>query len=121
MQRRYGPNPALAAAEAHTDLLESKAITGGGQRHLLNRAIVDRIPQNVRFVMLGEASHGTRDFYDQRAEITKLLILERGFNAVVAESDFPDAYRVNKYARGLTTTDKSAAESLGDYKASAHA
>jgi erythromycin esterase-like protein len=55
---------------------------------------------DARFVLLGEASHGTHDFYDQRAQITKRLILEKGFNAVAVEADWPDAYRVNRYVRG---------------------
>jgi erythromycin esterase-like protein len=52
------------------------------------------------FVLLGEASHGTHEFYETRAAITKRLILEKGFQAVAVEADWPDAYRVNQYARG---------------------
>ena len=51
-------------------------------------------------VLLGEASHGTHEFYRERAEITKRLILEKGFNAVAVEADWPDAYRVNRFVRG---------------------
>ena len=83
----------------------------------LSRAILDRIPHHARFVLIGEASHGTREFYQQRADISKLLIEERGFDAVLAESDFPDAYRVNKYVRGLSK-EQSANEALGDYTVS---
>ena len=50
--------------------------------------------------LLGEASHGTHEFYKERAEITKRLIKEKGFTAVAVEADWPDAYRVNRYARG---------------------
>jgi erythromycin esterase-like protein len=53
-----------------------------------------------RFVLLGEGSHGTHDFYHERAEITKRLITEKGFSAVAVEGDWPDAYRVNRYVRG---------------------
>jgi erythromycin esterase-like protein len=52
-----------------------------------------------QLVLLGEASHGTDDFYRARAEITKLLIIERGFSAVAVEADWPDAYRVNRYVQ----------------------
>ncbi len=45
----------------------------------------------ARFVLLGEASHGTHEFYKYRAEITKRLIEEKGFSAVAVEADFPDA------------------------------
>lgn len=53
-------------------------------------------------VLLGEASHGTHDFYRVRAELTKRLIRERGFVAVAVEGDWPDAYRVNRFVRGLS-------------------
>jgi erythromycin esterase-like protein len=52
------------------------------------------------FVLLGEASHGTHEFYSARAEITKRLIKEKGFQAVAVEADWPDAHRVNQYVRG---------------------
>ncbi len=55
---------------------------------------------DAQLVLLGEASHGTHDFYHQRAEITKRLITEKGFSAVAAEADWPDAYRVNRYVQG---------------------
>jgi erythromycin esterase-like protein len=56
---------------------------------------------DARFVLLGEATHGTQEFYRERAEITKRLVLEKGFNAVAVEGDWPDAYRVDRYVRGL--------------------
>ena len=55
---------------------------------------------DARFVLIGEASHGTRDFYHERAEITKRLIRDKGFTAVAVEADWPDAYRINRYVRG---------------------
>src|SRR5258706_15211842 len=55
----------------------------------------------ARYVLLGEASHGTHEFYSARAEITKRLIEEKGFNSVAVEADWPDAYRVNRYVRGV--------------------
>ena len=53
-----------------------------------------------RFVLIGEASHGTHEFYRERAVLTKRLIAEHGFSAVAVEADWPDAYRVNRYVRG---------------------
>ena len=53
-----------------------------------------------RLVLLGEASHGTHEFYRERARITKRLIEEKSFNAVAVEADWPDAYRVNRYVLG---------------------
>jgi|SRR5471032_2155895 len=66
---------------------------------------------NARFVLVGEASHGTHEFYRVRAEITKRLIGEKGFTAVAIEGDWPDAYRVNRHVRGQGT---DADEALGD-------
>ncbi|HEY9085842.1 MAG TPA: erythromycin esterase family protein [Candidatus Tyrphobacter sp.] len=65
-------------------------------------------------VLIGEASHGTHEFYRTRAEITKRLIAEHGFTAVCIEGDWPDAYRVNRYVRG-THDDGEAVESLGGF------
>ena len=56
----------------------------------------------ARFALLGEASHGTREFYRERAAITRRLIVEKGFTAVAVEADWPDAWRVNRYVRGLS-------------------
>jgi len=66
---------------------------------------------NARFVLLGAASHGTYEFYRERAEITKRLIQEKGFTAVAAEADWPGAYRVNRYVRG-EKSDTDAVEAL---------
>ncbi len=59
-------------------------------------ALLERVG-DARFVLLGEASHGTHEFYKKRAEITQRLITEKGFNAVAVEADWPDAYQVNRY------------------------
>jgi erythromycin esterase-like protein len=67
------------------------------------------------FCLLGEATHGTHEFYRDRAEITKRLIKEKGFNAVAVEADWPDAFRVNRYVRGLSD-DKNANEALAGFK-----
>jgi len=69
---------------------------------------------DASFVLIGEASHGTHQFYKNRAEITKRLIAEKGFTAVAVEADFPDAYRVNRYVR-CESKDRSAEEALSDF------
>jgi erythromycin esterase-like protein len=76
--------------------------------------LIDQIA-NARFVLIGEASHGTHEFYRERAQITKRLITEKGFSAIAAEADFPDAYRVNSYVR-LAGEDSSATEALDGFK-----
>jgi len=70
---------------------------------------------DARFVLLGEASHGTHEFYDQRAQITKRLIVEKGFTAVAVEADWPDAYRVNRYVQG-TSNDSDGEEALSGFR-----
>lgn len=70
---------------------------------------------DAQFVLLGEATHGTHEFYRARAEITKRLITERGFTAVAVEADWPDAYRVNRYVRGMGD-DATPEQALGGFK-----
>lgn len=69
----------------------------------------------ARIVLIGESSHGTHEFYRERARITKQLIERKGFNAVAVEADWPDAYRINRYVHGLGL-DHDAHESLRDFK-----
>ncbi len=66
-------------------------------------------------VLLGEASHGTHEFYRERARITRRLIEERGFQAVAVEADWPDAYRVNRYVHGAPE-DGDAEEALRGFR-----
>jgi len=70
---------------------------------------------NSRFALLGEASHGTHDFYHTRAQITQRLIEEKRFSAVAVEADWPDAYRVNRYVQGRGD-DAEAVEALGSFQ-----
>jgi erythromycin esterase-like protein len=76
--------------------------------------LIDRVGE-AHFVLIGEASHGTHEFYRIRAEITKRLILTRGFTAVAVEGDWPDAYRVNRYVRGFGA-DADASVALEGFK-----
>lgn len=70
---------------------------------------------DARYVLLGEATHGTHEFYKARAEISKRLIREKGFSFIAWEADWPDALRVNRYVRGLGP-DRDAVEALGDFE-----
>ena len=70
---------------------------------------------DAQVVLLGEATHGTHEFYRERALITQRLIVEKGFAAVAVEADWPDAYRVNRYVRGASL-DADAVEALGDFR-----
>jgi erythromycin esterase-like protein len=86
-------------------------VTGSSNDH---DALLD-IVGDRRLVLLGEASHGTHEFYRERARITQRLIDEKGFHAVAVEADWPDAYRVNRYVLGQSD-DQSAIEALADFK-----
>ena len=68
-----------------------------------------------RFVLIGEASHGTHEFYRERARLTRRLIDEHGFTAVAVEADWPDAYRVHRYVMGRSA-DADANEALADFR-----
>ncbi|MBD2103895.1 erythromycin esterase family protein [Leptolyngbya sp. FACHB-261] len=70
---------------------------------------------DARFVLIGDASHGTHEFYRERAQITKRLIQEKGFAAVAVEADWPDAYRVNRYVQGSSDAATSI-EALDGFK-----
>jgi erythromycin esterase-like protein len=77
-------------------------------------ALMDAVG-NARLVLLGEASHGTHEFYEERARITQRLIVEKGFHAVAVEADWPDAYRVNRFVRGKSE-DRDADIALSGFK-----
>ena len=100
------PPPLLAAIAAGAHLLQGAANDYDGLLDLIGDA---------RFVLLGEATHGTHEFYEQRALITQRLIAEKGFTAVAVEADWPDAYRVNRYVRA-EGDDRDAVGALGGFK-----
>jgi erythromycin esterase-like protein/adenine/guanine phosphoribosyltransferase-like PRPP-binding protein len=98
-------DPALAALR--------KAALPLGSAPSTYDALLQRIG-DAPLVLLGEASHGTDEFYRIRADITRRLILERGFNAIAIEGDWPDAYRVNRYVRG-DNEDRDATAALSGF------
>jgi erythromycin esterase-like protein len=67
-------------------------------------------------VLIGDASHGTHEFYKIRAEITKRLIMEKGFSVICCEADWSDMYRVNQYVKNTTTIDRNAEQALGNFQ-----
>jgi erythromycin esterase len=80
-------------------------------RPLQNEDDLDPLIERVgdaRYVLLGEASHGTSEFYTWRTQISKRLILEKGFSFIAVEGDWPDCYRVNRYVRGFDNSGESA-------------
>jgi erythromycin esterase-like protein len=88
--------------------------------HALTGAAADYDPLlaaigDSRFVLLGESTHGTREFYVERGRITERLVRERGALAVAIEGDWPDADRLSRYVRGIGS-DRTAAEALSDFE-----
>lgn len=102
-----------STAPGVTDLVHHAAIPLNGSTTDYD-SLLDLIG-DARFVLLGEASHGTHEFYRERAKITKRLIREKGFNAIALEADWPDAYRVHRYVQG-DNTDRDAAQALNGFK-----
>jgi erythromycin esterase-like protein len=90
---------------------EARPLTGDHRDYDALLALVGA----ARIVLLGEASHGTHEFYRERAKITKRLIAEHGFTAVAIEGDWPDAYRVNRYVQGARA-DPDAEAALGGFR-----
>lgn len=73
--------------------------------------LIERVG-GARFVLLGEASHGTSEFYSWRAAISRRLIVEKGFSFIAVEGDWPDCYRVDRYVKGRADAAGSARETL---------
>jgi len=67
---------------------------------------------DAHYVLLGEASHGTAEFYTWRAALSWRLILEKGFSFIAVEGDWPDCYRLNQFVQNRTTSGGSAREVL---------
>lgn len=67
---------------------------------------------DAQFVLLGEASHGTHEYYTWRAQISKRLIEEKGFKVIAVEGDWPDCYKINRWIKGMDTEDKSITDVL---------
>jgi protein-L-isoaspartate(D-aspartate) O-methyltransferase len=92
---RRGGRPETVAALIHEVAVPIERIEGCDLGSLVERV------GDARVVLIGEATHGTSEFYRMRAEITKELIRTRGFDAVAIEGDWPDAARVNRWVQPL--------------------
>jgi erythromycin esterase-like protein len=99
------PDPAAVIRAAAYPLTEP---------HDLKRILADI--GDVSLVLLGEATHGTHDFYALRADITRALIEERGFSAVTIEGDWPDAYRVNRFVQHSDDGVRDPADALAGFE-----
>ncbi len=90
------PRPELPIAHLIREACQPIADIGEAELGPLLEQIGD-----ARVVLLGEASHGTSEFYRMRTRITTELVMRRGFNLVAIEGDWPDAARVDRHVRGL--------------------
>src|SRR5215211_6184573 len=77
--------------------------------------LLDRIG-DARLVLIGEASHGTAEYYRWRAELSRRLITERGFSFVAVEGDWPDCFAVNRWVKGRADQRVSAVQVLGTFR-----
>jgi erythromycin esterase-like protein/predicted phosphoribosyltransferase len=103
----------VTAADDTANLIRRRAIPLTGDPDEYD--VLIKLIGNARVVLIGEASHGTHEFYRERALITRRLIAEHGFTAVAVEADWPDAYRVNRFVRGVSD-DEEAADALADFR-----
>jgi erythromycin esterase-like protein len=71
---------------------------------------------DARYVLLGEASHGTAEYYNWRTRISKRLIQEKGFSFIAVEGDWPDCYRLNRYVKHLRGSDPDARTALEEFR-----
>jgi erythromycin esterase-like protein len=110
--RPQNPVTSSSAAPKPPDIVRARAIPLEGHPRQYD-SLIDGIA-DARVVLLGEATHGTHEFYRERAFITRRLIEEKGFAGVAVEADFPDAYRVNRFVRG-SGADEEAADALGSF------
>jgi erythromycin esterase-like protein len=69
-----------------------------------------------KYVLFGEASHGTSEYYTVRSELTKRLIIEKGFRFIAVEGDWPACYTLNRYVKGYPDAAANAKEALQDFK-----
>lgn len=74
-------------------------------------ALIEKIG-DAKYVLLGEASHGTHEYYTWRTQISKKLIEQKGFSFIAVEGDWPDCYRLNRYIKNYPDAGKSAFDVL---------
>ena len=92
----------MTSPAVHVTSPEIEEIRGMATR-LVDRSDLDPLLDRIgdaRYVLLGEASHGTADYYRWRAAITERLIVEHGFSFVAVEGDWPDCYTINRWVKG---------------------
>src|SRR5256714_14613213 len=102
----------MARTQLIDSIREAAHLVGGTRRDY--DALLE-LAQGARFVLLGEATHGSHELYRERARITQRLIAEQGFNGVGVEADWPAADRANPWAQGPLVAG-SGEEARGGYR-----
>jgi erythromycin esterase len=77
--------------------------------------VLERIG-DAQYVLMGEASHGTSEYYLWRTRLSQRLIQEKGFSVIAVEGDWPDCYRINRYVKGYGGAGESAYEVLNGFE-----
>jgi erythromycin esterase-like protein len=108
LKRYFTKAPELPEKEAAA-IIRRKALPWQGRESL--DALVNYVG-HARLVMLGEASHGTHEYYAWRTAITRALIEQKGFRFIAVEGDWPDAYRLNRYVKQYEEAGSSTLEVL---------
>jgi erythromycin esterase len=111
MRRYLTGSPDLQEKEV-VNVIQQSSLPLPGKAAL--QPLFDKIG-NARIVMLGEATHGTHEYYTWRAYISQKLIEEKGFSCIAVEGDWPDAYRVNRFVKGYETGHRNAVEVLQNF------
>jgi len=97
-----GPGPGALDLDAEIRSLSRPLRDDGDLDGLVDRSGA------ARLVAVGEASHGTHEYYDWRARLSRRLIEERGFTWIGVEGDWPDCWRINRWVRGSADQDLDA-------------
>jgi erythromycin esterase len=100
------------------DVAELATEVGGKSRELRSAGDLDPLLERIgdaRVVMLGEATHGTSEYYTWRARLSQRLIREKGFSFIAVEGDWPDSYRVNRFVKGYPDSGERARDVLREF------
>ena len=103
-------------------ILNEKEVIGDIREHshlLSNKADLTPLFEKIgdaRIVMVGEASHGTHEFYTWRSYISRRLIQEKNFNFIAVEGDWPDCYRINRYIKNYKDAGTDSKEVLSQFR-----
>lgn len=106
------PSTILSQQESVVDIVRPHLIPLQSPADL--DTLIDRIG-NSKIVMLGEASHGTHEYYTWRAIISQRLIREKGFSFIAVEGDWPDCYKLNRYVKNYSGAGDSAFDVLHEF------